>query len=72
MSTFPFTSEDLRRIAKSLDEWNRLLINSKTADYRPRAELISRIAVTRPDDTEVVGHFVLDDGWVGFEFKADD
>jgi len=63
----PLTADDLRRIAKSLAEWERLLTKRDgTAEYTPRAELVSRIEVTRPDDSELIGHFVLVDGWVGF------
>ncbi|MGG7510972.1 hypothetical protein [Plantibacter sp. YIM 135249] len=70
MST-PFTADDLRRVAKSLEEWERLLIKRGTGEYAPRAELITRIEVTRPDGgDEVIGHFVLDDGWLGFAFKG--
>jgi hypothetical protein len=62
----PLSVADLRFIAKSLAEWERLLTNG--SGYKSRADLVSRIEVTRPwsDGVEVIGHFVLVDGWVGF------
>lgn len=60
------TVEDLRTIATSLAEWDRLLFD-KNGDYRERASLVRRVEVMRPEDTEVIGHFVLEDGWVGFQ-----
>jgi hypothetical protein len=72
MHSTPFTAEDLERIAKSLREWERLLLD-RDAEYRARAELVNSIEVTRPDDgTEVIGRFVLEDGWVGMRFGRSD
>lgn len=69
----PLSSSDLERIAKALREWERLLIND-AGEYKPRAELVTRIEVCRPDDDDwVIGHFVLTDGWVGFQpLKAEE
>lgn len=60
----PLSADDLRRIAKSLSDFERLLYDA--GGYKARAEFITRIEVTRPDDSEVIGHFTLEDGWLGF------
>ena len=64
----PLSSEDLVEINKSLREWERLLTDG-AGEYKKRADLISRIEVSRPGSggDEVIGHFVLYDGWVGFK-----
>lgn len=60
----PLSADDLRHIAKHLAEFERLLVGPN--GYRARSELVTRIEVMRPDDTEVIGHFVLQDEWLGF------
>jgi hypothetical protein len=65
----PLSASDLRRIAKSLDDFERLLLGPN--GYRERAELVTRIEIMRPDDTEVIGHLVLVDEWIGFSPKED-
>ena len=61
----PLTVSDLEEIAKTLRRWERRLIDKEGA-WTQLAENISRIEVLRPDDSAVIGHIVLDDGWVGF------
>lgn len=71
MSTVPFTAWDLREIAKRLAKWDRLL--TREGEYTDLSNLVSRIEVHRPDDTgEIIGHFVMLDGWVGFEFNKEE
>lgn len=66
MSMVPLTHDDLTVIAKHLREWERLLTNG-CGGYKNRADLVSRMELLRPGtDSEVIGHFVLYDGWVGF------
>lgn len=66
MSDIPLSHSDLLEIAKHLREWERLLTND-SGGYNARADLVTRIEVTRPwCEDEVIGHFVLYDGWVGF------
>jgi hypothetical protein len=66
LTSTPLTAADLRAIAKSLAEWERLLTDG--GGYKPRADLVTRIEVSRPwsDSDDIIGHFVLTDGWVGF------
>jgi len=60
-----FTGSDLRRIAKALDNWERLLV-AKGGGYTARAEFITRIEVIMPDGEDIIGHFVLEDEWLAF------
>lgn len=67
MSHVPLTVSDLREIAKNLAEWERLLVKKGTDEYTDRARLVRSIEIERPDsDGEVIGKFILTDGWVGF------
>jgi len=71
MPETPFTADDLERIAKALREWERLLLD-KDGGFRRRSELVKSIEVTRPDDDgEAIGHFVIEDGWVGMRFDGE-
>lgn len=71
----PFTADDLLVISKQLRAWEKRLVHPVNG-YTKASELVNRIEVHRPDDTgEIIGHFVLEDGWLGFQFlkeKADD
>lgn len=65
----PLTGDDLIRLGKQLKVWEKLLVNDY-GGYTKRADMVTRIEVTRPDDDddEVIGHFVLYDGWLGFQW----
>lgn len=61
----PLSAEDLTEIAKRLKAWERLLVGPN--GYTERSNLVTRIEIHRPDDhREIIGHFVLEDEWVGF------
>lgn len=65
-NSYGLSATDLRTIAKSLEQWNRLLV-TKDGLYQPRAELVKRIEVNRPEiDDEPIGYFEFEDGWVSF------
>lgn len=65
---YPLTHEDLTEIAKRQKNLERIFFD-KDGNYKEASNLISKIVVHRPDDMDdVIGHFVLNDGWLGFEF----
>ncbi len=68
MSYVPFSVSDLREIAKRLAYWERRLV-SKDGEYTDASNLVNRIEIHRPGDPgDIIGHIVLEDGWVGFKF----
>lgn len=65
--TVPWSTEELRQLANSLEQWERILIGAKDEGYNPIADLVTRIEVHRPETPgEIIGHFVLDFEYVGF------
>lgn len=65
----PLNAEELMQIVRRLREWERLLC-SDAGDYKQRADIVTRIEITRPfsdGEGDQIGHFVLYDGWLGFE-----
>lgn len=64
------TADDLIEIAKTQKKLGRLFYD-KDGNYKDVAAYIQRIEVLQPDGTDVIGHFILEDGWVSFEFGVD-
>jgi hypothetical protein len=63
--TTPLSAQDLTSIAGMLRRWERRLY--KNGEYTALSEGIEKIEVHRPEDPGfVIGHFVLQDGWLGF------
>ena len=69
----PLTADDLRNIADELERVEKLLINPDTGEY-PEGDLTISVAISRPDsyDTSVFGHFICEDGWMGFNMEVPD
>ena len=65
----PLTASDLERLAQGVRDFERLIIN-REGGYTKRSELIQRVEVNMPGEDEVIGYFVIQDEWVGFEFKG--
>lgn len=62
----PFSADDLRAIADQVDRFSDFLIQD--GEY-PKGDLTIYIAIQRPDtfDSQVIGHIVCEDGWLGFQ-----
>ena len=61
----PLAVADIEEIAKTLRRWERRLVDKRGA-YTQLADNLSRIEIMRLDDDHIIGHIVLEDGWVGF------
>ena len=61
----PLSALDLEEITRSLKRWERRLF--KDGEWTLLSQNVERIEVHRPEDPGmVIGHFVLQDGWLGF------
>lgn len=65
--TFPLTPEDLHAIADNLEALNSTL-TTENGNLTPAANLLGDIEVQRPESNEIIGHYVFEDGWIGFRF----
>lgn len=64
---FPLSHEDMSNIAKQQKRLERVFFD-KEGNYKENANYVGKIEVLRPDGDDVIGHFILEDGWLGFEF----
>lgn len=68
---FPLSPDDLRSIADTIDGLTKLMFDKNGGWRLPEGVATVPLPILHPDahdDTEVIGHAIIDDGWVGFRF----
>lgn len=74
MIDVPMSGEDLRYVAKVIEDLAELLIDTETGTYKFDNDAIGNFRIpinAQYLNDQVMGYAILDDGWIGFQQKVE-